>query len=1290
MEKLLEPLELRDPNDIKNWFERFDLLSSTNPKISSNSVPYMLTFLGKDAYKLLKDLVYPRVPKDLTVVEIEKALCDHLIPCNYEVHERSIFNSLVRKPNQPVKDFIVELQQQAMKCNFDSQLEIHLRDRLVAGINNAEIKKKFLRESSLTLQTAKEIAIAHSNIDSTVNENSPVLYTHKKVHHRHQSKKSSFQKGSDRSTSLPKGKCFSCGGPHMRQECRFRNAKCHSCEKQGHISRVCRNSNKVHLIENDSEVEDNFVLHSNPSAKHISKSFMVSDCKSSKSIHFILDTGSPFSFIKIEDLYCFTAPIRPTTKIVKGITGHELKLYGEIQLKVQSELQVTFLICDSLNILGCDDTLKLHPEASDSLLHGFVEDTTVQELIEKASNSRGGMKVRSVHIDCEKDNTKFLKNRPIPYGLREPVQKTLGKLEADGIIKKVSSSKWATPIVTPIKPNGQPRICGDYKVTVNPILKQKAAITREPEDLFMQLNQSKYFSKIDLENAFLQIPLDEESQEITTINTPYGLYSWKFLPFGLNVSPSIFQEVINDVIKDLQHTLAYQDDIIVHTPDLETHNQALKNLMERLIQFNIKINKNKSIFRCEKIKYLGYLVSQNGIEPDPEKFGPIMQAKDPNSKVALQSTLGSLQYYSRFVPNFADIAAPLFELCRKNTDFHFGKEHKKALSQLKESIFSKCLKPFSFEADTKLICDASEFAIGGVIEQNGLPVICVSRRLSDAEKGYAQTQKEALAVFWCTRRLHKFLFGKRFTVVTDHQSLVRIFNPTSSLSKTTSQMLQRWAIHLSNYDYTIEHRSGKLIPQADYLSRHSFQEAPENNESALFTQPLPVDRSELANETRRFYGPVIRAMKFGWSAKSRKQFHDLYVRRDELSISIDGLLCAKDLIVIPPTSRKQILEQLHSGHLGSEKMKSLSRLLCWWPSINNDISNFHRNCMSCKSNRKSNSRSDWKSWPLTYERLQRVHADYAGPIFGKFYLLVIVDSFSRWPEVFVGTHADAKFTERCLRSFFAREGLPQTLVTDNGTHFTEVQLNKWLERNNVIHLFTAPRHPKSNGSAENFVKTIKRAIESAHEELHSFEDMEKFIHNFLFQYRNAIHCSTGERPSTLFRGHVLRNPIIGNAHVIFRRGNDLKPARGFVVQQIGAKMVLIYDLEDGSMHRRHREQIEFCDAEARTPAIEDRQSQTDASSTPIQAEEKEDETSPEHNCEESGRTQPTPEIVVVDEPRVSSGVPEIPNGPIGAKRNTAAETPSVDETPCDRGFPSDGVIRTRSGRRIQRPQRLDL
>ena len=189
---------------------------------------------------------------------------------------------------------------------------------------------------------------------------------------------------------------------------------------------------------------------------------------------------------------------------------------------------------------------------------------------------------------------------------------------------------------------------------------------------------------------------------------------------------------------------------------------------------------------------------------------------------------------------------------------------------------------------------------------------------------------------------------------------------------------------------------------------------------------------------------------------------------------------------------------------------------------------------------------------------QRLHADYAGPILGKYYLLIIIDSFSRWPEVFITESATGAFTERAFRSLFAREGIAQVLVTDNGTHFTDTNFNNWLHDLNVHHMYTAPRHPKSNGLAENFVKTIKSAISAV--EIHDIIDLERAIHAFLFQYRNAVQKMTNQRPSVLFRQEILRHPIIRDANILFRRGNDLRFANGIVVQNLGNKMVKILDI----------------------------------------------------------------------------------------------------------------------------------
>ena len=291
------------------------------------------------------------------------------------------------------------------------------------------------------------------------------------------------------------------------------------------------------------------------------------------------------------------------------------------------------------------------------------------------------------------------------------------------------------------------------------------------------------------------------------------------------------------------------------------------------------------------------------------------------------------------------------------------------------------------------------------------------------------------------------------------------------------------------------------------------------------------------------------------------------------------------MVVIPPVLRKEMLMHLHSTHLSTEHMRSLSRLTCWWPTINTDIDNFVKTCDNCK-NKKKNSKSDWKAWPLTYEKMQRIHADYAGPILG-YYFLIIVDSYSKWPEVYITKEATSNFTQRCLRTFFSREGIPQVIVTDNGSHFVAENLRKWFKSLNVTHITSAPRHPKSNGLAENFVKTLKYAISAV--QLSSLEELECFINNFLFHYRNCEHSTTKQRPSVLFRGHVLRSQLIGNSKVTFKRGNDLRLCNGIILKNLGGKMVLILDSQDGSVHRRHVEQLSFVKSEFAKSAFDSRE-----------------------------------------------------------------------------------------------------
>ncbi|CAH8864175.1 unnamed protein product [Trichobilharzia szidati] len=445
-------------------------------------------------------------------------------------------------------------------------------------------------------------------------------------------------------------------------------------------------------------------------------------------------------------------------------------------------------------------------------------------------------------------------------------EKELDKLVEQGILMQVESSNWATPIVTPLKADGKTsRICGDYRLKLNSRLLQQSCTTLESEDIPYKLHGSKYSSKIDLKDAYLQIPLDEASSALTTINTPSELSKYKFLPFGSKVSPAIFQKVINQMIDGLDGVESYQDDIIIHGPNIELHNERLLKLFRRFCEKNVLVNPSKCHFTLSSVSCLGYTVHSEGFRPDASRLAPLIQAPSPNNIPSLRSWIGTLQFYSRFIPNFTQLLSPLFNIV-SSKQFKWEQQHEDILRKTLEFLNKQAfLRPFSSKDHSVLNTDASPTGIAAVLEQNGQPVICTSRRLNKSEQGNSQTQKQALAVVWAVRRLHKYLFGTKFHIVTDHQALKFIYNPEKSSNRSSSAVVQRLSLELSAYDYTIEHRSAKDIPDADFLSRYSLFENSANDTDCLLVQPLPVDRVRLINDTRKYYGCIINATKRGWN-----------------------------------------------------------------------------------------------------------------------------------------------------------------------------------------------------------------------------------------------------------------------------------------------------------------------------------------------------------------------------------------------------------------------------------------
>lgn len=649
---LLEALNINDVCHLDKWLKRFKLWCKTNSQVTgTNETAFYLTMIGKDAYTLVSDLSHPVDVETLTVDELHKIITDHLKPTQYEIVERSKFYSIQGSENEPVQNFILRVQQQAAKCDFGGQLETQLCDKLVNGINDSEIQHRLLSEPKLTLESAKLIIQNSSNVQKAVLDtsrlnlgdyNSTILfskndYKRSKTPPKYASNRPRNNSSSNKSFNY--GQCFSCEENHDRRTCRYRQSTCFNCNGVGHIKKVCKGKRKigVRFVEKessppqDTSIQTSFVVNTDRKS-HLVKKFKVKD---GSTINLIIDTGSSINLISQTDLG--TLKERPEVKkesiIIRGISGQSLETKGSVEIEIQkshSYVKVKFhIIGQGPSLLGLEGIRKIEFRLEE-ILSVCDQENQIVELIHKCANNKGGMNIEPISFK-NTATPKFFRARPIAYGLKDAVKINLDLLCAEDVLETVSHSEWATPIVVAFKSNGDVRICGDYRISINQNLEQVPCLTMEHEDMFSQTSGSVMFSTIDRKHVFLELPLTEEAKKLTTINTPFGLFRYKRSLFGLNVSPGLFQKEINSILDGLKGVLAYQDDLLVFGSSKQEHDQHLLEVLKRLDKFNVRINSKKSSFQKDSIPYLGYRLTKQGITPDEKRLGSIKEAKRPKN-----------------------------------------------------------------------------------------------------------------------------------------------------------------------------------------------------------------------------------------------------------------------------------------------------------------------------------------------------------------------------------------------------------------------------------------------------------------------------------------------------------------------------------------------------------------------------------------------------------------------------------------------------------------------------------
>ena len=961
-----------------------------------------------------------------------------------------------------------------------------------------------------------------------------------------------------------KGPCGRCGrGNHSGHECKFKTAECHKCGKVGHIAPVCRSkasngkppktsqktsNNKWVAAEpaaSGSQEEPLFVIRERTSLQP----YMVELHVNRQPLTMEVDTGAAASIAPesvLADLLP-AAELQQTSTVLKTYTGEVIPVRGTISVdvwyggKLHKNLKLLVVRGSGPCLMERDwlQVIKLDWKTVGRVVAFGDLESQVDALKEKYrevfSEALGTITPYTAKLHVASDaRPKFCKPRPVPFALRERVEQELERLECEGVLEKTHYSEWAAPIVAVPKRDGRIRVCGDYKVTVNSVLDVDQYPLPKPEDIFASLSGGKQFTVLDLTNAYNQLMLDGDSRKFVTINTHKGLYQYTRLPFGIASAPAIFQRTMDTILQGVEGVACYIDDIIVTGKTAEDHFQHLEEVLRRLQKHGLHAKLKKCQFVQSSVEFLGHRIDAEGIHTTNDKLQAIVQAPAPRNIQELRSFLGLINYYGKFIPNAAAILHPLNELLRKDSKWKWSRQCQDSFEKAKEALMSsKVLMHYNPSMPIRMSGDASAYGIGAVIahvlpDGSECPVAFASRTLTPSERNYAQVEKEALSLVFGVKRFHSYLYGRHFNLVTDHKPLTAILGPKKGIPPLAAARLQRWAWILSAYQYQIEFRPTASHGNADGLSRLPMSVATPADtypDPRIFNvaqmEALPVTTSQLraATSTDPILSKVSRYLRGSWPADNNipDSIRPFFNRQNELTVE-EGCLLWGIRVVIPKRLREKLLQELHHDHPGVSRMKSVARSYMWWPGLDKEVEQLAKSCQSCQAVKRVPTTTPLCPWVWPSKPWQRVHLDFAGPFEGVM-LLVGVDAFSKWPEVRVMTSTTASKTLDVLREWFAAYGIPEHVVTDNGTQFTSDEFETFVKRNGIKHVRSAPYHPASNGLAERFIQSLKQSLRASRD---SGRSLCQRLSSYLLTYRSTAHATTGVSPAKLMLQRDLR------------------------------------------------------------------------------------------------------------------------------------------------------------------------
>lgn len=1084
----------------------------------------LLCSVSEEVYAVIFSLCFPGSPDATEYGLLMKSMRNYFGPITEPCFAaRHRFYRAKQRRCESVHRWGARVKNLASKCSFSSESTTVIRDVFVVGTTPGPVRDRLLEEDASNVEVTFSFLMDIATIaEATMNYKSGLKKETAGLMYRKKWNKPGL-KEKRTSREAPKkfnGKCGICDrSNHARKDCRYKNYNRNSCDTKYHSS----NTHKVGKKENkDNNKINTFVANNNFGSNTVNyrfadtlfsmidrnsqsskiKPYTVELIVENNNVKFEIDTGSQHSVISkklYRQLFSYIK-IHKNDVSLSDYVGNNIKPIGKIV--VNSEYQNNkFSMCIYVinnggpPLIGRND---MHNVKSDS---GFnIENNeTLEDIIGMYNglfkNEIGTFNRYEISLNIKPGAVpKFYKSRSIPLALKGKVETEIDRLVENNILVPVDHSRWATPIVPIFKPDGTVRICGDYKLTINPVLEGTKCPPSKIEHLYADIKGSKYFSTINLKDAYRQMVVKESDRKYTTISTHKGLFVYTRNPFGIKFSAEEFQKIMKTSTAGIEGVGLFHDDIIVAGSSISEHNSRLHKLLNVLLDSGIRIKCKKCTFLQQSVEYLARRIDENGLHALTKHTDAIENIAVPENKKILKSFLCLVSYYAKFIPTSADILKPLNILLRNGIKWEWSPDCDSAFRKIKQILISKpVLAHYDHKLPIKLVVNSSSLALGAILshiysDRTERPVAYASKSLSEAECKFSQIEKEGLAIMFGIKHFHDYLYGRKFLLETDHKPLLYIFGDKKGIPIYATNRLQRWAYKLSSFDFEIKYVTSENNAAA-FLSlvqtpNSAIKLKTGENVGLSFIHeqsPFKLDWSKIKTEINKdpLLAKVSRAVKTGdWNGgfSNNLELKSYFLRKTQISVE-QGCLLWGYRVIIPVKFRNSLLKQLHYSHMSSSSMKSLAMSYFWWPGMEKEIENITDHCDKCLDVRKNVTKSVEPPWKRPEMKpWTRVHCDFLGP-FQKEYFFVMVDATTKRLEVFPVNSMTTDIVTNKISETIARFGVPKTITSDGAECFTGLEFQSYCKSLGIRHVTGSPPCPESNDFAESAVKAIRQFYE---------------------------------------------------------------------------------------------------------------------------------------------------------------------------------------------------------------------